>query len=139
MARVAVALSGGGHRAALFDLGVLLYLVDAGKGREGTSIASVSGGSLTNGAVAQSVDLQTVDAATFRTSLTPAARRFATKGTVWPPSLLTAAYLLLLNVVALGTAVCEAGEPGSSVSRLVAKESLGRVELAAPRSRSPRW
>ena len=33
MSRIAVALSGGGHRAALFGLGVLLYLVDAGKHR----------------------------------------------------------------------------------------------------------
>jgi hypothetical protein len=46
---IGVALSGGGHRAALFALGVLWYPADAGKNRSVTSIASVSGGSLTNG------------------------------------------------------------------------------------------
>lgn len=46
---VSLALSGGGHRAALFALGVLLYLGDAQKNRSVTSIASVSGGSITNG------------------------------------------------------------------------------------------
>ena len=45
--RIAVALSGGGHRACLFALDALLYLVDAGKAKQLTSIASVSGGSLT--------------------------------------------------------------------------------------------
>ena len=45
VSRIAVALSGGGHRA-LFSLGALVYLVDAGKSREVTSVSSVSGGSL---------------------------------------------------------------------------------------------
>lgn len=53
---VSVALSGGGHRAALFALGVLLYLADADRHRQVTSIASVSGGSMTNGAFAQAAD-----------------------------------------------------------------------------------
>ncbi|MDH4346170.1 MAG: hypothetical protein OEW31_07540, partial [Thermoleophilia bacterium] len=65
MSRCAVALSGGGHRAALFGLGVLLYLADAGKSREVTSVASVSGGSLTNGYVAQSVDYASVSGSAF--------------------------------------------------------------------------
>jgi hypothetical protein len=60
MAGIGVALSGGGHRAALFGLGVLLYLVDAEKNREVTSIASVSGSSLTNGVVAQSSNFTAV-------------------------------------------------------------------------------
>lgn len=101
MARIAVAMSGGGHRAALFGLGALLYLVDSGKAREVTSVASVSGGSLTNGAVAQAVDLPSVDAAAFRRAVTPAGRRFGTKGTVWPPSSFTAAYLAVLALVGL--------------------------------------
>ena len=41
---LSVALSGGGHRAALFGLGVLMYLADAGKNRQVGSIVSVSGG-----------------------------------------------------------------------------------------------
>lgn len=48
MARIGIAISGGGHRATLFGLGVLLYLSDVGKNREVASISSVSGGSLTN-------------------------------------------------------------------------------------------
>jgi hypothetical protein len=39
MGRIGVALSGGGHRASLFGLGALLYLADAGKSQEVTSIA----------------------------------------------------------------------------------------------------
>jgi hypothetical protein len=46
---VAVALSGGGHRASLFGLGVLLALVDLGLNRLVTQVVSVSGGSITNG------------------------------------------------------------------------------------------
>ena len=53
MASIAVALAGGGYRAAMFGLGVLLYLVDAAKNQEVTSISSVSGGSITNAFVGQ--------------------------------------------------------------------------------------
>ena len=45
---IGVAISGGGHRASLFGLGALLYLIDADKGAHLGSVASVSGGSLTN-------------------------------------------------------------------------------------------
>ncbi len=43
-----VALSGGGHRAAVFALGVLLYLVRCGRNGNVAHITSVSGGSITN-------------------------------------------------------------------------------------------
>src|SRR5260370_29752440 len=46
---IGVALSGGGHRATIFGLGALLYLVDAGLNRSVQSITSVSGGSILNG------------------------------------------------------------------------------------------
>jgi predicted acylesterase/phospholipase RssA len=99
MAGIGVALSGGGHRAALFGLGVLLYLVDAQKNREVTSIASVSGGSLTNGFVAQSSNY----ASTTRDEFTEVARRLATtiarKGTLWA-SPLTWLYLAVLVLAA---------------------------------------
>ena len=49
---IGVALSGGGHRATAFGLGVLLYLVDSGLNRRVRSIASVSGGSILNAFVA---------------------------------------------------------------------------------------
>ena len=47
-----VALSGGGFRAAAFGLGVLLYLAHSGLNKRVSTIASVSGGSITNGYVA---------------------------------------------------------------------------------------
>ena len=43
-----LSLSGGGHRATVFSLGALLYLVDSGCNRRVQTIASVSGGSITN-------------------------------------------------------------------------------------------
>src|SRR4051794_17906420 len=49
-----VALSGGGVRAALFSLGVLIGLVEMGEHRRVTNVASVSGGSIINAAIAQS-------------------------------------------------------------------------------------
>lgn len=45
---IAIALSGGGHRASLFSLGVLLALVDLRLNRQVSYVASVSGGSITN-------------------------------------------------------------------------------------------
>jgi predicted acylesterase/phospholipase RssA len=46
MAKLGLALSGGGFRATLFHLGVVRFLRDAGALREVTDIASVSGGSI---------------------------------------------------------------------------------------------
>jgi hypothetical protein len=45
---VGLALSGGGHRATMFALGALLYLVDSGQNAAVGTITSVSGGSLLN-------------------------------------------------------------------------------------------
>jgi predicted acylesterase/phospholipase RssA len=83
MAKIGIALSGGGHRASLFGLGVLLYLVDAGKNRDVNSIASVSGGSLTNGCVAQWKKFRGCNAAEFDEGMRPLVRRLATNGTLW--------------------------------------------------------
>jgi hypothetical protein len=99
VSKSAVALSGGGHRAALFGLGVLLYLVDAERNRSVTSIASVSGGSLTNGYVAQSVDYATVSTEDFWETAGRLARTITKRGTLWATPL-TWAYLVLLIVSA---------------------------------------
>lgn len=80
---IAVALSGGGHRASLFGLGAVLYLVDAGKGAEIACVSSVSGGSITNAYVGLVTDIATCDAKEFRTCVGPLARAVSTKGTVW--------------------------------------------------------
>jgi NTE family protein len=49
--RIGLALSGGGMRAAVYHLGVLRYLAEAGLFDKITSISSVSGASLCIGAI----------------------------------------------------------------------------------------
>jgi len=83
MAKISIALSGGGHRASLFGLGVLLYLADAGKNIEVESISSVSGGSLTNGYVGQAGNYRQMDRKSFWRAVRPFARQIAIKGTLW--------------------------------------------------------
>jgi hypothetical protein len=104
MDRIGVALSGGGHRASLFGLGALLYLADAGKNQEVTSIASVSGGSLTNGWVGQAGDYSAMTGEQFRTAVAPLAHRIARQGTLWAAPL-TWAYLAGLTLLALAVLV----------------------------------
>ncbi len=82
MPKIAVALSGGGYRASLFGLGALLYLVDAGKNAEVNSISSVSGGSITNGYVAQQRGYPGTDTASFWRDMQPLARTVAHR-TLW--------------------------------------------------------
>ena len=83
---LAIALSGGGHRATLFGLGALMYLVDAGRQRDTTSIASVSGGSLANGFLAQTLDFRATDSAAFdQKVVAPVARQIALRGTLFAP------------------------------------------------------
>jgi predicted acylesterase/phospholipase RssA len=62
---IAVALSGGGHRASLFGLGVLLALVDLGLNRLVTQIVSVSGGSITNAYVGLRGNFRTATSTSF--------------------------------------------------------------------------
>jgi len=95
-ARIAVALSGGGHRATLFGLGALMFLVDAGRQKDTVSIASVSGGSLTNGFVAQTLDFRkaTPDEFAIRVAQ-PLASQIARRGTLFVP-LRSKLYLALL-------------------------------------------
>jgi hypothetical protein len=81
-----IAISGGGHRASLFGLGALMYLADSGLNADVTSIASVSGGSLTNGYVGAHLDYPTVTGAQFSEKVTPLVKRCAVQGTVeWAP------------------------------------------------------
>jgi patatin-like phospholipase len=98
MASIGIALSGGGHRAALFSLGVLAYLVDAGKNREVTSIASVSGGSLTNGVLAQAGNYGTMSSEQFTQVASELRATLVDKGTLWA-SPLTKVYGLGLLVL----------------------------------------
>jgi hypothetical protein len=95
---IAVALSGGGHRASLFGLGALLYLVDARKGPELSTVSSISGGSLTNGYVGLTSDLTTATSEDVWRDMQPFASQVASRGTVFA-SPLTIALLA-------GIAVC---------------------------------
>ena len=101
---VSVSLSGGGHRAALFALGALLYLSDAGKNRAVSSIASVSGGSLTNAHLAQTLDFQNAE----RTEIGAWAARFGKKiaktGTLFATPV-TWLYLCLVLLLLLAVVV----------------------------------
>ena len=93
---LAVSLSGGGHRATLFVLGALMYLVDAKANADVTSIASVSGGSLTNGFVGQTLNFRETTGTEFRQRVaSPLATQIAKSGTLFAP-LLTKIYVALL-------------------------------------------
>jgi hypothetical protein len=80
---IGVALSGGGHRASLFGLGVLWYLVDAGKNADVRVISSVSGGSLTNGSIAFGKNFRGADRAQFEELTKALVQRIARGGTLW--------------------------------------------------------
>jgi hypothetical protein len=97
---IGVALSGGGHRAALFGLGALLYLVDARKGPQLVSIASVSGSSLTNAYIGHTVDLSTVAVQSMWTHARDFACQVARRGTLWAAPL-TWAYLASMAILVL--------------------------------------
>src|SRR5689334_3024278 len=102
---IGVAISGGGHRATVWGLGTLLYLVDAGKHREVAAISSVSGGSITNGVVAHEVDLPQTDAPTFDAKVAPLVRHVADTGLFfWGPA--TNVYVIsVFATVAIGVIV----------------------------------
>jgi predicted acylesterase/phospholipase RssA len=88
--RVGVSISGGGHRASAWGIGALLGLLRARDLDRATddasdilvsSIASVSGGSITNGAIATNfVDLNASDGDEFPTRLARLARVVADRG-----------------------------------------------------------
>jgi predicted acylesterase/phospholipase RssA len=87
MARIGVALSGGGHRATIWGIGVLIYLADAGRQADVGVIASVSGGSIANGVVAHEMDYARASAHEVRSKVRPLLRHVAYTGLFfWGPS-----------------------------------------------------
>jgi len=102
MARIGIALSGGGHRATIWGTGVLLYLADAGRHGDVGVIASVSGGSIANGVVAHEMDYATARPDEVRSRLRPLLRHVAYTGLFfWGPS--TNAYVItVLSLLVLG-------------------------------------
>jgi hypothetical protein len=102
---LALSLSGGGHRATLFALGALMYIVDSGANANVSSIASVSGGSLTNGFVGQEVNFRQTDRDEFRASVaSPLATQIAKSGTLFAP-LLSKIYVALLVIWGLAALI----------------------------------
>jgi predicted acylesterase/phospholipase RssA len=102
MPRIAVALSGGGHRSCAFGLGAMLYLAHAELTGSITSVASVSGGSLANAAIAQDVDLKTCSADELAMTVARVARRMTGLGTLFGTPI-TWLYLLALAAGAAAT------------------------------------
>jgi hypothetical protein len=102
---LAVSLSGGGHRATLFTLGALMYLVDSGANKSVTSIASVSGGSITNALVGQTLRFRAAGSSEFDQRISkPLAYRIANNGTLFAPALVKL-YIALLVVLGLSLLV----------------------------------
>lgn len=99
MARsIGVAMSGGGHRASVWGTGVLAAVVDAGLGGDVVSVSSVSGGSITNGVVAQNLDLRTATSDQFDAAVRDSLVNYARVG-LFPAGPLTKGYLRLLVAV----------------------------------------
>jgi predicted acylesterase/phospholipase RssA len=106
MARIGIALSGGGHRATIWGIGALLYLADAGRQQDVGVIASVSGGSIANGVVAHEMDYAHTRPEELRARLRPLLHHVAYTGLFfWGPS--TNAFVItvfvLLGLGTLGT------------------------------------
>jgi predicted acylesterase/phospholipase RssA len=95
--RIGVALSGGGHRASAWGTGVLAAVVDAGVGADVVSVSSVSGGSITNGVVAQNLDLRTATPDQFDAAVRSSLVNYALVG-LFPKGPLTKGYFRLLIV-----------------------------------------
>lgn len=92
---IGVAMSGGGHRASVWGTGVLAAVVDAGLGATVVSVSSVSGGSITNGVVAQNLDLRTATSDDFDAAVRDSLVNYARVG-LFPTGPLTKGYLRLL-------------------------------------------
>jgi hypothetical protein len=104
-----VALSGGGHRSAMFTLGAICALADLGELAHVRSVASVSGGSITNGVLALRHAMKATSAERVLEAAAPLVARCSTGGTVqWAPSIRrrvsAMAGLALTGALALGWA-----------------------------------
>ncbi len=103
MPRIGVALSGGGHRATIWGLGVLLYLADVGRQKDVGVIASVSGGSIANGVVAHEMDYALAGADEVRSKVRPLLRHVAYDGLFFWGRGTNAFVITVLGLLGLGT------------------------------------
>ena len=102
---IGVALSGGGHRATAFGLGVLLALVDQQLNRRVDSISSVSGGSIANGIVMVGPDFGSVAAPEFERHIGAALATISDRGILLGGAPATRGYLRRLIASGLVTLV----------------------------------
>src|SRR4051812_29625590 len=77
--RIGLSLSGGGIRAAVFHLGVLLRLAIDRRLEDVTVLSTVSGGSLVTAAIFAHSDMRWPESEHFRSSVYPALRRLITR------------------------------------------------------------
>jgi hypothetical protein len=80
MGRIGVALSGGGHHATIWGIGVLLYIADSGRQGDVGVITSVSGGSIANEVVAHEMHYAKAGTDVMRTLLRPLLHHVAYTG-----------------------------------------------------------
>ena len=97
---IGVALSGGGHRATVFGLGVLLAFVDQRWNERVTSISSVSGGSIANGIAVCGPDFGTVETPEFEHHISRALGTIADRGLLLGGAPATRGYMRALIVTA---------------------------------------
>ncbi len=103
---VGIALSGGGHRATAFAVGVLLYVRKAELRGQVTSIASVSGGSLANAGLAARLDFTSAPSADVESALRQIARRCTGR---WITPVSRIARLMALAVIGVWAAAALLG------------------------------
>ena len=93
---IGVALSGGGHRATVFGLGVLLALVDQGLNERVVSISSVSGGSIANGIAMTGPDYGNVGTADFESHIAKSLLAISDRGILLGGAPATSNYIRML-------------------------------------------
>ena len=114
--RLAVALSGGGFRASLFGLGAMWALADLRANKLVASISSVSGGSITNAAIAQRTTYRLVTSEAFAVLATDLARRMTGSWSIWRHRG-TRIYVAVALLVVTGSFVAAAWIASSSQHR----------------------
>lgn len=82
--RLGVALSGGGHRAAVWSAGAALALIDMKMNDSIVSVSSVSGGSVTNGVLAAAGDVRQMNRTSAEACLKVGLEQWAHAGLFFP-------------------------------------------------------
>lgn len=99
---MAVALSGGGYRASAWALGVLWALVDSGLNRQVSTMASVSGGSITNAWAGLGPGYATSSSEDFAAAARAVATRLSGRPRAWGPALLVTLAGWVVAWIAIG-------------------------------------